>query len=1472
MKLLVKTPEERYQTAAGVEHDLLHCLAEWERQGRIDDFPLGRHDTPDRLLIPEKLYGRASEVDTLLATFDRVVKSGAPELVLISGYSGMGKSSVVNELHKVLVPPKGLFASGKFDQYKRDIPYSTLVQAFQDLVRPLLGKSDTELAIWRDAFLVALEPNARLMSDLIPELKLIIGDQPPIPELEPQQAQSRFQLVFRRFIGVFARPEHPLALFLDDLQWLDGATLDLLQDLLTRSDLQHLMLIGAYRDNEVDAAHPLTRKLDAIRQVGVRVQEIRLAPLARDDLGQLIADALRCESERAAPLAELVHEKTAGNPFFVIQFLYSLAEEGLLRFDHAVACWSGDLDRIHAKGYTDNVVDLMVGKLARLPPETQGAVQQLACLGNTAEIAMLSIVLGTREEQVHEALWPALRQELVERLHGSYKFIHDRVHEAAYSLIPEALRVDVHLRMGRLLATHTPPERREEAIFEIVNQLNRGGALIADKEERDQLAELNLIAGRRAKGSTAYASALTYFNAGAALLPEDSWQHRRELIFALELNRAECEFLTGALETAAERLNVLSTRAATTVERASVACLLLDLYTTLGQISRGVEVGLEYLRHLGVEWSPHPTDEDVGREYERFWSLLGSRTIEDLIELPLMTDPASLATTDVLTKIVPPSFLSDDNLYALAMCWAASLSLERGNSDGSSAHYVWLGCIAGARFHDYDAANRLGRLGCELAERRGLTSSQARSYLVAGTHLIPYTKHIRATRDLLRRGFEIASKTGDLIFMGWYTCFYFMEHLLAAGDPLIEVEREAERGLAFARKMQLGHVIDLIPSYLGLVRMLRGLTSRFGSFNDEQFDEARAEAHFASNPNFALTECLYRVRKLQAHFHAGNYAAAVGAASRAERLHPGILRLMITVADHCFYSALSHAAYCDSAPADERQQHVHALAAHHKQLQIWADNCPENFENRAALADAEIARIEGRALNAEHLYEQAIRSARANGFVHNEALAYELAARFYAVRGFEDFAHVYLRKARDGYHRWGADGKVRQLDRLYPQLAGERRAPGPASTIGTPVEHLDLATVIKVSQAVSGEIVVEKLVDTLLRMAVEHAGAERGVLILPRGAELRIQAEASTGGSEVTIGLRDAPISGAELPETVVQFAARTQESVVLDDASGRGSFSRDEYVRRTRARSILCLPLVKQGRLVAVLYLENNLAPNVFTPERTAVLKVLAAEAALALENGRLYRELQEREARIRRLVDANIVGVLISDLDGQILEANDAFLEMVGYTRDDLAAGLLRWTDLTPPEWQAASQRAVAQIRATGACDVFEKEYFRRDGSRVPVLVGGAAATEEAKTETVAFVLDLTERKRAEVELRESEQNYRMLFESIDEGFCTIEVLFDRNEKPVDYRFLQISPSFERQTGIKNAAGRRMREIAPEHEEHWFEIYGRIALTGEPMRFENEAKQLGRWYDVYAFRVEDPKRRRVGILFKDITERKRA
>jgi len=1358
LRLLAKAAEDRYQSAAGLESDFRRCLTTWESQRRIDDFPLGERDAPDRLLIPEKLYGRAREVEILLAAFDRVVKGGAPELVLVSGHSGIGKSSVVNELYKVLVPPRGLFASGKFDQYKRDIPYATLGQAYQSLIRRLLGQSDAELALWRDALLEALGPNARLMADLVPELKLIIGDQPPVPDLEPQQAQGRFQLVFRRLIGIFARPDHPLALFLDDLQWVDAATLDLLEDLVTRSDLQHLMLIGAYRDKEIDAAHPLTRKLAVIRQAGARVQEIRVLPLARDDVGQLIADTLRCEVERAAPLAQVVHEKTGGNPFFVIQFLHALAEEDLLRFDYGAACWCWDLARIHAKGYTENVVDLMVGKLSRLPVETQQALQQLACLGNVAAVATLAIVLATSEAQVRASLWPAVRQELVERLEGDFRFIHDRVQEAAYSLIPKGLRSEVHLRVGRLLLTQTPPEKREEAIFEIVNQLNRGVALIAQQEERDELAALDLIAGKRAKASTAYASALSYLNAGAALLAEDSWERRRELTFALELNRAECEFLTGALAPAEERLNVLSTRAATTIERASVACLRLDLYTALGQSDRAIAVGLDYLRPFGVDWSPHPTDEDVRREYERFWSQLGSRTIEDLIELPLMTDPASLATMDVLTNLVSPAAATDEKLFSLAMCWAVNLSLERGNSDGSCPTYVQFGCIAGGRFGDLDSASRFGRLGCELVERRGLKRFQARTYLGTAWHLVSYKKSFRIARDLLDRAFEIANKSGDLMYMGWYSGFYLLENLLVAGAPLIEVQREAERGLAFAQQMQLAHVIDIIPSYLGFVRMLRGSTPKFGSFNDEQFDEAQFETRLASNPALAPAGGVYHLRKLQARFHTGDYGAAIKAADRAKRLNPLLSRLMFAAADYHFYSALSHAACSGRGPDGGREKRLDTLAAHHRQLQVWAENCPENFESRAALVGAEIARIEGRAIDAIDLYERAIRSARESGWVQNEALAYELAARFYSARGLEEFTRLYLRNARQSYLRWGADGKARQLDELYPHLREDERLPSPTSTIGAPVEHLDLATVIKVSQAVSGEIVLDKLVDTVMRTAIEQAGAERGVLILSRGAERRIAAEVMISGDTVIVQLRNEAVTGEGLPESVLQYVLRARESVILDDAAAQSPFAADPYIRQRQARSVLCLPLLNQARLIGVLYLENNLARRVFVPGRTAVVKLLASQAAMALEVTYLYRDLEQREAKIRRLVDANIIGIFIremtGEIDGPIVEANDAFLGTVGFDREDLLSGRIRWRVLTPPEWRDRDARAVAELKTTGTVQAYEKEYLRKDGSRVPVLVG--AATLEDGAYALAFVLDLTERKRAEAEARESDLRY--------------------------------------------------------------------------------------------------------------------
>ncbi|HVJ57803.1 MAG TPA: PAS domain-containing protein, partial [Terrimicrobiaceae bacterium] len=645
-----------------------------------------------------------------------------------------------------------------------------------------------------------------------------------------------------------------------------------------------------------------------------------------------------------------------------------------------------------------------------------------------------------------------------------------------------------------------------------------------------------------------------------------------------------------------------------------------------------------------------------------------------------MNDPESLATLDVLTKVLPAALFTDANLLSLAICSAVNFSLERGNSDGSCIAYVWLGQIAGPHFGNYKAGFRFGRLGFELVEQGDLKRFQARTYMVFGSHVMPWAKHVRGGRDLIHRAFDVANKIGDLSF-AVYSCINLNTNLLAAGDPLVEVQREAENGLELARKARFGWVVDTSTAQLGFIRTLRGLTPKFGSFDDGQFEELRFERHLASDPVLAQPECFYWIRKLQARFIAGDYISALDASLKAEPLlwtAPSNLEL----AEYHLYGGLCRASLWDFAPPDQRQQHLDALATHHRRLEIWAENCPDNFENQVALVGAEIARIEGRVLDAEHLYRQAIRSASANGFVHNEAVAYEVAARFYAARGFDKIADVYLREARYGYLRWGADGKVRQLDQLYPQLREEEQTPGPTTTIGTSVERLDLATVIKVSHAVSGEIVLEKLIDTLMRTAIEHAGAERGLLILLHDDQPQIEAEATTSRGSVDVALRQAAVTPSELPESALHYVIRTHESVILDDAASQTLFSEDAYVQQSRPRSMLCLPLLKQARLIGVLYLENNLAPRVFTSARLAVLELLASQAAISLENAQLYAELARQnsdrrnveealrvsEQRLQDIVDNTTAVIFVKDLDLRYVLINREYERRFQVQRDQI------------------------------------------------------------------------------------------------------------------------------------------------------------------------------------------------------------
>jgi PAS domain S-box-containing protein len=1020
-----------------------------------------------------------------------------------------------------------------------------------------------------------------------------------------------------------------------------------------------------------------------------------------------------------------------------------MAEEKLLAFDTDAGGWTWDLARIRAKDFSDNIVDLMIGKLGRLSDTTREALKELACFGNVAEIDTLVAIHGQSEEAIHTTLWEAVSAGLVFRRRQAYAFLHDRVQEAAYALVPDASRAEAHLRIGRLLLVHSSKGKLEEAIFEIVNQLNRGTALITAEAEREELAALNLIAGKRAKASNAYTAALSYLSMGKHLLAGDYWERQHDLAFSLDINRAECEFLTGEFAAAEDSLAELSKRAAGTVQQAAVACLRMDVFTTLGQSARAIDVGLDYLRLVGICWQPHPSQEDAQREYEQIWPRLDNLTDEDLLNLPLMSDPALLATLDVLTKIAPPAVFTDPHLFCLTVCRAVNLSLEQGVSHGSCFAYATLGMIAGPRFGDYKAGFRFGRLGYELVEQRGLRRFQPLVYLVFGHMVTPWVKHIRTGRELLLRTFEVANKIGDLTFAA-YSCDNLIANLLVSGDPLAEVQREAENRLAFVKKVQFAFVGDTIIGQLALIHTLRGMTREFGCFDDAQFDELQFERHLSSNPDLTFPHCRYWIRKMQARFMAGDYTAAIKALEKAQPLIWTMASYTDEV-DYHFYGALSRAAQYDPGLVRERQQHLEAIAVHHKQLEIWAENCPENFENRAALVGAEIARIEGRDLESMRLYDQAIRSARDNDFIQQEALAAELAARFYHTRGFERIAHAYLRDAHSGYAHWGAMGKVRQLEHLYPWLAYT----GQTQT-ATFAEHLDSVSLAKAQRAISSELSLDNLAQTLLRIVMESAGAQTGFLSVEGARRLRAELQPGDDNSEQIVF--DTSPRDKNIPQAVINYVRHSRDTVSLDDAGAHtGEFSEDDYLRRVKPKSVLCMAIQRQDKLLGVLYLENNLVSGAFTPERRTVLEVLAAQAAISLETTAVYEALQESEERLRSVLNAaEIVAWEANPKKGRLFEAGPVG-KLFGHGKDFSHPQVVDFAKSIHPDDR---DRVMDSINRSLQGEGDYNEEFRvpmADGSVRWIAANGnlQTYTEGKPGRLLGIARDITNRKLAEEEI---------------------------------------------------------------------------------------------------------------------------
>lgn len=1342
LKLLAKNPDDRYGSAAHLEADLRACLEAVRAGTALNERVIAPRAASGRLAYPTKLYGRDAALATLHAAFERVASTGSTELVLVSGYAGIGKSALVAELQRALPPACAMFAAGKFEQYKPDIPYATLAQAFQSLVRQLLGKSDAELLSWRDELARALGPYGQLMVNLIPALALVIGVQPPVPPVEPHAAQGRFQLVFRSLLRTFAKQGRPLVLFIDDLQWLDSGTLHLVEHLLSDPDVRHVLLIGAYRDSEVSESHPLTHMLAALSGQGRAATQIALEPLSAAELARLCADVLHTEPQRALPLAELLAEKTGGNPFFAVEFVAALHDEKLIVFDEASARWRWDVARIRAKGITDNVAQLLSAKLGRLPEATREALAQLACLGTAADLQTLVLLCGCDELTLQRRLQDAVSAGFIvphsPRSTG-FAFTHDRVQEAAYASIAAHERAAVHLRIARALRAATPADELDDRIFDLVHQYDRGASELCDSAERSAVAQLFLLAGKRAKLSSAYASALAYLREGRALLGDDGWSAHYALTFELELHRAECEIVLGEMSEAEARLAQLALHALSLSEQSAVVCLAVLLCFSTGRSERAVEVALEFLARMGIAWSKQPSKLEVEGEYQALQHNLVGHDMASLSALPAMSDPTCIATMAVLTELFPAAYAVDRYLLELVLLRMTNLSLQHGNAESSSVAYSALNMALGGHFADYATAFRFGQLACELVEQRGADRYKARVYSCFAAFTMPWSQRLALCRPLMTQAFEIGSSMGDMAFAA-YNSRNMITHSLFSGLPLEQVQREAEQVWAFASKIQLGLPVEWFIRQLELVQKLRGVIP-----SDQGLDEAWARQDIGLPPQLAMMVCYHWVFKLQERYFAGDLEAALAAVARIRGLR-WAMRSSLEEAEYELFAALSCAAVSTCGASYTGSKAALTIAKHYERICLWAESCPENFANRKALVGAEIARLEGRWDDAQREYEQAIQLAHKHGFAQNEGLASELAGKFYAARGLTLAADAYLTNARACYERWGAVSKVKQLDARYPRLRG-RTAVGSVSTrVETPIAQLDVSTVDKASQTLSSEMVLPSLLEKLMRLAVEHAGAERGLFIRLRDSELFVEAEASTGVGNVAVSVRTRPVTEADLARSVVQYVLRTRDRVVLDDASIESIDVHDAYVRERRPKSVLCLPVVKQDQVVGALYLENNLTTCAFTADRVAVLDFLTSHAAIALDNARLYSDLQRSEALLNEAQHLSSTGSFSWRVAGDTLEFSEQTYRMYGLDPEapvtlELIASRTHPEDL--PLWQELI--AVARGPASDL-DYVYRALLPDLSVRHLHLVAHGARDADGQLEYIGAIQDVTQRYAAE------------------------------------------------------------------------------------------------------------------------------
>ncbi|MEH2359005.1 AAA family ATPase [Nostoc sp.] len=1357
MKLLSKVAEQRYQSALGLQFDLERCLKQLETTEEIQSFVLGEQDISERFQIPQKLYGREQEIAKLLQAFERVVSQGKPELVLVSGYAGVGKSSIVKEIHKPIVRERGVFISGKFDQYKRDIPYSTIVQAFQTLARQILTEPKAQLATWKKRIQTALGNNGRLITDVIPEVELIVGEQSPIPELGPAESQNRFNLVFQNFISVFAQKEHPLTVFLDDMQWADSATLNLIQTIITGSSIQYLCFILAYRDNEVDVVHPFNLMMEKVRQHGAITTEIILEPLNLAYVNQLIADTLHSSAEQVEPLAQLIIQKTDGNPFFVNEFLKTLHQENLLNFDRQHRVWQWDLAEIEAQGITDNIVNLMIGRMQKLPKATQQMLKLASCIGNRFDLEVLAIVGEQSIEETANPLVEAILRGLIisiesdESVDKNYRFYHDRVQQAAYALIADESKSAVHLKIGQTLLKNASPEEVNEQIFNLVNQLNLAVDLIIEHTEKDELVRLNLIAGKKAKASTAYTPAKRFFSVARNLLAENVWIEQYEQTFTLFRELAECEFLTGNLEQAEELFDLLLLKAESSMDKSNIYILQIRLYQVAGRYEEALTLGLAGLKIFGVTFPDlnEQVESAIAIEKNQVLINLGDRQVSDLINAPVIQDPNIKTLISLLTTLGPPTYLGKPHLFPLVVLKAVNYSLKFGNTEDSCFAYSMYAMLLVSIFHDIPTGYAFSEMTIKLNEKLHDLKLRGVVLHIHGSHINVWRNHIATDIPFLERGFIGCVEAGD-VTMANYNGYQGSWQIIQLGSPLTDTYKSLEKYTTFARQSKHEAVYQTIRLQQMLLMNLRGLTHQNLTLSDDNFDELHAFS-VIKDAGFVSGIIFYHIIKLIIFFTYQQYAEALNYALNLDNFPVTTLALPIET-DYILYYSLTLTALYPTVSSQEQEQFLQTLESHQQQLQYWAKHCPANFLHKSQLVAAEIARIEGRDLEAMRLYEQSIASAREQGFVQYEALANELGAKFYLEREFELITTTYLQAAKNCYVRWEAFAKVKHLEECYPKLLPGQQLVSNGTFFSTG-EHLDFLSVVKASQTISSEIVFSRLLKTLMQIVIEQAGAEIGYLLLEHEENLVIEVEAKVNPQAEKLNV-SLPVLKGEIsqviPQSMLNYVQRTQETVILQNATEQNLFSKDEYIIQKQPKSVLCLPIARQSKLLGILYLENNLISSAFTQDKLSVLEILTVQIAISLENARLYQGLENSQAQLNLALKSAQIGVWSWDIANDRFDWDEQVYQLFGLTPETFAGTSKAILARLHPDDRGLLAQSLSRAIAEGVEHNLEYRIIRDDDSSRYVACRGKAFFNEAgiATHMSGIVLDITDRKQSEGE----------------------------------------------------------------------------------------------------------------------------